>query len=203
MTELDAERPARVGDAATFPTLSKRLLGVQVVDAILDLIVAGKLLPGQSLPAERDLAPMLGVSRPLVREAIRALTTLNVLETRHGEGTYVTSLDPVLLLKPLSFLLRVDEETLFQMFEVRTVLEVHAASLAAVRIDARQLAELDEMLAVAARNLDSVEAFVEMDHKIHARIIVATGNQLYIRLCESVAELGSGPRTAGPFLSPR
>ena len=95
--------PARV-----FPVLQKSSVSLQAADAIKSLIVAGELGSGDALPPERDLAVMLGISRPSVREAIRVLTAMNVVEPRHGGGTYVTSLDPRLLARPINFLLQIE-----------------------------------------------------------------------------------------------
>ena len=70
----------------------------------------GELRAGQRLPAERDLAVQLALSRPSLREAIRALIALNILESRHGEGTFVSSLDPELLSEPIDFVLQVNDD---------------------------------------------------------------------------------------------
>ena len=137
-----ASRGARPGRAArrrdgitpSFSTLEKTSIGLQAADAIKALIVSGELKPGDTLPPERKLAGMLGISRPTLREAIRVLSALNVVEPRHGGGTYVTSLDPRQLAQPINFLLQVDRMAFRHLLEVRQVLEVGAARLAAPRI---------------------------------------------------------------------
>src|SRR5438067_5760864 len=97
------------------------------------MILRGELQAGQKLPPERELAAQLGVSRSSLREAIRALIALNILESRHGNGTFVTSLDPELLAEPIDFVLKVNESALDALFEARKVVEAGVAALAAER----------------------------------------------------------------------
>src|SRR3712207_1697225 len=94
MTEAHASRTSRSG------TGSLTDVGVQRIKA---MIVDGELEPGSRLPVEHDLAAALGVSRGSLREGVRALAMMGVLETRQGDGTYVTSLDPSVLLAPMGF----------------------------------------------------------------------------------------------------
>ena len=98
----------RAAGTPSFSALEKTSIGLQAADAIKALIVSGELQPGDTLPPERELATMLGISRPSLREAIRVLSALNVVEPRHGGGTYVTSLDPRQLAQPINFLLQLD-----------------------------------------------------------------------------------------------
>src|SRR5918994_2109476 len=92
----------------------------RMIDGIKGMLTRGELQPGSRLPVEKDLAAQLGVSRGSLREGVRALATLGVLETRQGDGTYVTSLDPGMLLSPLTFLADLQQPA-------------HAADLLAVR----------------------------------------------------------------------
>src|SRR3954447_4697745 len=95
-----------------------------VVQSIRQMIIAGQLRPGDRLPIERDLAAALGVSRNPLREGVRALSIMGVLETRQGDGTYVTKLDPSMLLAPMGFV--VDLQTgdgTHHLHVVRRILE--------------------------------------------------------------------------------
>src|SRR2546428_11435452 len=106
------------------------------IESIRELIASGEWGPGDRLPREADLAAELGLSRNSLREAVRALSQLRVLEVRQGDGTYVSSLEPDLLLESTGFvahLLR--DQTMLQLFEVRRLLEPAAAAMAAVRMD--------------------------------------------------------------------
>jgi GntR family transcriptional regulator, transcriptional repressor for pyruvate dehydrogenase complex len=172
-----------------FPALKKTSVSLQAADAIKALIVSGDLGSGDALPAERDLAVRLGISRPSVREAIRVLTAMNVVEPRHGGGTYVTSLDPRLLARPINFLLQIEPRTFLHLFEVRQVLEVAAARLAAPKMTDELVAELQELSDAAAAALRSPARYSELDFELHTKIIEATGNPIYLSLYESIADL--------------
>src|SRR5919108_5492967 len=109
----------------------------EAIDRIREHIATGAWGPGTKLPREADLAAELGLSRSSLREAVRALALVRVLEVRQGDGTYVSSLEPDLLLgDPTRFaapLLRGD--TILELFEVRRLLEPAAAGLATLRLD--------------------------------------------------------------------
>jgi GntR family transcriptional regulator, transcriptional repressor for pyruvate dehydrogenase complex len=187
-------QPARIarrreGATPSFATLEKQSIGLQAADAIKALIVSGELRPGDTLPPERELATMLGISRPTLREAIRVLSALNVVEPRHGGGTFVTSLQPRELAQPINFLLQVDRMAFRHLLEVRQVLEVGAARLAALRITDDQLAALRDLTEQAERALGRPEPFLEFDFDIHTAIIEATGNPIYLSLYQSIADL--------------
>lgn len=182
----------------SFAPLERTSVGLQAAEAIKSLILAGDLRPGDALPSERDLAAMLGISRPSLREGIRVLSAMNVVEPRHGGGTYVTSLDPRLLAQPVSFLLQVDPTAFRHLHEVRRILEVGAARLAAPRIGPDTLAALQALADTAERALADPERYLELDYEIHTTIIEGTGNPIFISLYESIAELSlqSRKRTA-------
>src|SRR5919204_5560886 len=122
----------------------------EAIESIRQLIVSGTWRPGDRLPPEAELAAQLGLSRSSLREAVRALVLVRVLDVRQGDGTYVSSLHPELLLEPTRFVAHLlHEQTVVEVFEVRRLLEPAAAALAAVRMDdaarAALWAELDRM----------------------------------------------------------
>jgi GntR family transcriptional repressor for pyruvate dehydrogenase complex len=159
------------------------------IEKIRGMIVAGELRPGDRLPREADLAQRLGLSRSSLREAVRALSLVRILDVRQGDGTYVTSLDPAMLLDALSFVVDLHHEgSLLHLLEARRVLEGQAALLAAQRIADEQLAELRELLD-AMPDCDTVEEFVENDIAFHRAIAIASGNPVIAKLLESL----SGP----------
>ena len=172
-----------------FPAIERTSIGLQAVKAIRDAIVAGQLRPGQALPPERELAKSLGISRPSVREAIQALRMMNILESRQGGGTCVTSLDPVLLSQPIWFLLQVSEDSLLHLFELRQALEVSAARLAATRITEEELAALEVLVQSAEKVIDLPEDYITLDFEIHASVIRALHNPLYLSVLDGVSQL--------------
>src|SRR5215831_14160365 len=119
----------------------------QVVAFVRDLIVRGRLRPGDRLPGERELATQIGVSRPSVRAGLHALAAMGVVRSRHGSGTYIPDGPPALGSEPLSFLAALHGFTREEMYEARRVLEVGAAGLAAERATPEQLASLAEEVA--------------------------------------------------------
>jgi GntR family transcriptional repressor for pyruvate dehydrogenase complex len=161
----------------------------QAIDGIKQLLATGEFSPGDRLPKENELAERLGVSRGSLREAVRALEFIGVLQPRQGDGTYVTSLDPSLLLDVLSHVIDFSqEESILHLLEVRRLLEPAAAALAAARATPDQLSEvraaLDDM-----HRAGEPEPFVAADAEFHAAIARATGNPALAALLDQL----SGP----------
>src|SRR5258707_13310993 len=129
--------PQRMNDSRPSPRLRRsQSVTSEAIDKIQGLIVSGSWGPGDRLPKESELAAQLGLSRNSLREAVRALSQLRVLEVRQGDGTYVSSLEPDLLLESTGFISHLLlGDTALDLYEVRRILEAAAASLAAARID--------------------------------------------------------------------
>ena len=146
------------------------------IEQVRQLIGEGALVPGQRLPPEGELADLLGTSRNTVREAVRALVTARVLDVRRGDGTYVTSLRPELLLAGIGAAadLMQDDFTL-ELLEVRRLLEPAATAMAAGRITAETL---DELAACLHRMsvAETQEELVSHDEAFHRVVIDAAGN---------------------------
>jgi DNA-binding FadR family transcriptional regulator len=159
------------------------------MEIIKRMILRGELVAGQKLPPERELATRLGVSRPSLREAIRALITLNILESRHGHGTFVTSLDPELLIEPIDFVLRANEANLAALFEARRALEAGAAALAAERASDLDLARMEEHVKRDQQVVGDVEAFLRHDVQFHDMIRRAAQSPILSSLLGSIAAL--------------
>ena len=159
----------------------------EAIDKIQGLIISGSWGPGDRLPKETELAAQLGLSRNSLREAVRALSQLRVLEVRQGDGTYVTSLEPELLLESTSFVshLLVGESAL-ELFEVRRLLEGAAAGLAAARIDSAGKKALGSKLERMVE-AETVEDLVQADVDFHAIIATATGNMFLTSLLASLS----------------
>ncbi|AWE49371.1 FadR/GntR family transcriptional regulator [Streptomyces nigra] len=163
----------------------------EAIEKIKAMIVSGALRPGDRLPKESELAAALGLSRNSLREAVRALSLIRILDVRQGDGTYVTSLDPQLLLEALSFVVDFHrDDTVLEFLAVRRILEPAATAMAAARISEQQLdglaGELDRL-----GDAPSVEELVASDLEFHRGIVRASGNSV---LCSLVDGL-SGPTT--------
>ena len=164
----------------------------EVVDGVKRMILDGRLRPGDRLPVEKELAAELGVSRGSLREGVRALSILGVLDTRQGDGTYVTSLDPERLLAPMGFVIDLHGESDAESFHaVRRLLETEAAALAARSIDEHGLAEARRLLDTAAAALHEEpldhERLLETDIAFHRAIATAAGNPVLAALVETLA----------------
>ncbi|MGI5193857.1 FadR/GntR family transcriptional regulator [Streptomyces sp. CA-288835] len=162
----------------------------KAIDQLRELIRSGALPPGSKLPPEQDLAAQLGLSRNLAREAVKALAVARVLEIRRGDGTYVTSLQPSLLLEGLGGavdLLQSDSGALLDLMEVRRLLEPTATGLAATRISEEGLAEVKQHLDAMRDARDDVERLNAHDAAFHRAVVAATGNEPLVTLLEAVS----------------
>jgi DNA-binding FadR family transcriptional regulator len=159
----------------------------QAIVKIKDLILTGEFQAGAKLPPERDLAQKLGLSRNSLREAVRALTLIGVLDTRVGDGTYVTSLDADLLMTGMGFVGELlDSKTLLEAHQVRRVLEPFATGLAATRLGEKDFAELADILERMDR-ADTTQAFIDADNDFHRVINSAAGNATLASLIHNLS----------------
>ena len=160
-----------------------------VVQHVRGLIERGELRPGDRLPAERELAVQLGVSRPSVRAGLRSLSAIGVLQTRHGAGTFITDGPPTLGSEPLSFLAALHGFTRDEMFEARRALEVGVAALAAERANDEQIATIAEEVTGMFASLDDPQAFLIHDIRFHRSVAEASANPILASLVEMVSAL--------------
>uniref|UniRef100_A0AAU1LN28 FadR family transcriptional regulator n=1 Tax=Streptomyces sp. NBC_00148 TaxID=2903626 RepID=A0AAU1LN28_9ACTN len=163
----------------------------EAIEKIKGMIVSGALAPGDRLPKESELAAELGLSRNSLREAVRALSLIRILDVRQGDGTYVTSLDPQLLLEALSFVVDFHrDDTVLEFFAVRRILEPAATAMAALHIEEEELDALGAQLDALGPE-PSVEALVAGDLEFHRRIVRSSGNTVLCSLLDGL----SGPTT--------
>jgi len=161
----------------------------EAIEKIKEMIVSGQLKPGQRLPREADLAARLGLSRSSLREAVRALSLVRILDVRRGDGTYVSSLAADSLLDALTFIVELHQDaSVLELLEVRRILEPAASARAAMLIDEISLARLEELLG-RTTPASSVDELVDNDLEFHRRIAAAAGNSVLSSLIESL----SGP----------
>ncbi|WP_243063365.1 FadR/GntR family transcriptional regulator [Humibacter sp. RRB41] len=154
---------------------------------IKGMITSGRLAPGDRLPPEKELSESLGLSRSSLREAVKALEVIRVLDVRRGDGTYVTSLEPRLLLEALSFVVDLhDDRSVLEIFGVRRILEPAAARLAAARIDDDELKELDRLVEKTS-GTDGIESLVQHDLEFHQAIARSSGNDYLAQLIDSIS----------------
>src|SRR5215217_2493935 len=178
----------------SFGTVTRDALPDQIAARLIELITDRQLKAGDRLPPERELAASMGVSRSSLREALRALAMLGVTEMRHGDGTYLTSLEPEALMRPVSLVLALSDSGLAELFEARKLVEPGLAALAAERIDEAAAEELLRCAEASAGALEDAEAFMWADIELHARIAHAASNAVLSRLLDSIASMGIASR---------
>mgnify|MGYP001328668228 CR=1 FL=1 len=160
----------------------RQVLSEEIVEQILNDIVEGRLKPGDKLPSEKKLLEIYGVSRVSIREALRTLEIMNVIDIYQGKGAFISSLDPCKLVEHLQFVFLLDKSTVFSLFEARNILEPSIAALAAERASDAQIAELKELI---GQGFDA-----RVDQQLHEKIAYATGNPILIRFITSIGKIG-------------
>lgn len=157
------------------------------IDKIKQMIIDGRLQPGARLPREAELADDLGISRSSLREAVRALSLVRILDVRQGDGTYVTSLRPEVLMEVMGFVLDLHtDSTVLHLFEIRRALEPIAAERAAITMSAEDGAGMIDLLDQLGPEAD-VDTLVANDIEFHQRIAAATGNPVLSSLLDSLS----------------
>jgi len=176
-----------MADSLALQEIKKTRVSEDIVAQLKGLIAEGKLHSGDQLPSERDLSEQFKVSRASVREAIRALESMGLLEARQGHGTYVaTSVEA--LVQPLAHAIAREENALLDLFEVRRLLEPHLAALAAERASPQELEELEEILERQAQQVAEGETGAELDTAFHSALARAAKNTLLLRLNDTLVE---------------
>ncbi len=179
---------------ARFGAVKKSALSEDIVQRLLTLIRERELHPGEKLPPERELAGLMGVSRPSLREALRALSIMNVLEIRQGDGAYVSSLEPNLLMAHLDFVFALTDSTFLELFEARKILEPGIVAMAATRINAVELAQLEACYHQSLDHLEDRAKFVAADITLHDLIAQAAKNSILERFMAGLRQLGQVSR---------
>ena len=189
----------RAVQESRFTVIPRSTLPEEVANRLLTLIKEQELRPGAKLPAERNLARMMEVGRPAVREALRALALMRVVDIRQGDGTYVTSLEPSQLIAHLDFVFAKDSVALVQLLEARRVVEAGNARLAASRVTEIQIAALGDLVVSLADSIDDLDRFSKLDIALHEAICAAANNFLLSQFMNIVSALGkvSRERTGG------
>lgn len=159
----------------------------EAIAKIKEMILSGRLAPGARLPRETDLATELGLSRNSLREAVKALSVFRVLEVRQGDGTYVSSLEPAILLDAMGFLMEFhSDDSILQILEVRRILEPAATAMAARVRTVEQVAQLRKM--AGQDTLDTAAPdLVTHDLAFHSAIAAFSGNAVLAGMVDSIA----------------
>ena len=163
----------------------------EVVTRLREMIQNGDLAAGDRLPPERDLAKLLGVSRPTLRAGIRSLTTVGILQSKQGAGTFVAEAEesPTLDTSALRLLSALHGFTSDEMFEARIALEMSIAALAAERATSEEMAQLAEEIAGMYASVEKPEQYLVHDMQFHQTVAAASGNRILTALMNMVASI--------------
>jgi GntR family transcriptional regulator, transcriptional repressor for pyruvate dehydrogenase complex len=167
----------------------KKSVPEAIIQELRSLIDAGHLVPGSKLPGERELAQMMNVSRPSLREALRVLNLLGIIENRPGSGTFLASSSDQWPIEPFSILFLLKKSTLFEIFDARKILEGGVAGLAANHRTDEDLKAMEETLGKMRLHLGNPEKYTKYEFDFHRTVIEAAGNLVIADLMEKLYRL--------------
>jgi GntR family transcriptional repressor for pyruvate dehydrogenase complex len=153
------------------------------------MVVSGGLSPGERLPPERELVGRLGVSRTVVREALNLLEARGLISIEHGRGAVVSGDSTHAVRDTLGLLLRVRPKALWELLEIREILEVEVAGLAAERAGEGDVREMRDQLDRMETLIEAPEGYVDADVEFHALLARSTRNEVLLTMLDPVVEL--------------
>ena len=160
-----------------------------IVQQIRTLIEEGKLKRNDHLPSERDLSETFRVSRTTVREAIRTLESMKLLQSRQGDGTYVVASSEESLIHPLAAALFNEKDDIRDIFFIRKIIEPHVAELAAENATPQEIEEMERILQQQEESIGHGENIIETDSAFHKLMVKATTNRVMERLIAALIDL--------------
>jgi GntR family transcriptional regulator, transcriptional repressor for pyruvate dehydrogenase complex len=172
--------------AAHLQPLKKTRIPEEIADRIRELILDATFVPGRALPSERVLAQRFGVSRQSVRDALRMLEMLGLLEMRHGQGTFPKELTVDRLVTPLASVITYRRDLRDELMDVRRMFEPAVAREAAVRTTDEDLTALEQVLEAQRRKLRTSQSTFLEDTAFHAALARATHNRVVVHLMETL-----------------
>jgi GntR family transcriptional repressor for pyruvate dehydrogenase complex len=174
-----------------FRSEQKQSVTEETAERIVQMIRDGNFTPGDKLPSERQLVKEIKVGRTSVREAIGRLEAVGLLEVRQGLGTFVKDPGSRILQTSLAPHVVTDQQKLEELFETRGIIEIAAASLAAQRADAYQIAEMRRWVQMIETLVlrEDARGIATADVEFHRQIIIATGNNTLAALMDSLVDL--------------
>jgi GntR family transcriptional repressor for pyruvate dehydrogenase complex len=185
----DASGLRQAGSQTLFPQVTReRRLSDKVADMMLETILSKRLQVGERLPSERELGEQFGVSRTVVREAVRALVAKGIIDSRSGSGLRVAAVDVSAVSESMSLYLRGGDFDFEKVHEVRAVLETHIAGVAADRATEEELAHIRALHERMEAESADVDAAARDDLEFHRLIALATHNELYLMLLDSIGK---------------
>jgi GntR family transcriptional regulator, transcriptional repressor for pyruvate dehydrogenase complex len=198
MSPADRDASGTRSGAAPFAAVTREpRLPDKVAELLRASIVDGQLRPGDRLPTERELGDQFGVSRTVVREAVRTLVAKGLMEARSGSGVYVASVGESAVRESMNmFLLGAGLPSYAHVHEVRRVLEVEIAGLAAERATDDDVAAMEQTCIEMAAAADNLQRASAADVEFHRALARATGNRLFVVMMDAIGDVLVGIRNA-------
>lgn len=172
--------------AAELTPVRNEGLTENLVRKLKDSVLRGVVRPGERLPPERDLAALLNVSRSSLRQALKALQVMGVLEVKQGSGNYLSASAEHILREPANLLVPLRGISFGELYEARRAMEAEAAACAASRATADDIVKLRRELALMRSATNDLTSFVRIDAQFHHHIAVASGNSVFVWFQEMV-----------------
>lgn len=171
-----------------FEPIKNKKVYQHVIEQIQNMVMSGQLKKGDKLPSERTLVDELGVSRTSIREALRALEVMGLIESRQGKGNYINGDIDDSFFEPLSVMFMLNEGNPENILELRMVIEVEAASIAAQKIEDKDVEILEDLIN-KLKVADNEIIRAKIDKKIHYKIAKLTNNYLIVTMLNAVGSL--------------
>ncbi len=172
-----------------FAPIGKSNLSNDLADRIVEMIQSGVYGPGDRLPAIMQMARSFGVGHPTLREALKKLESVGVVEIKHGSGVYVGTGQNSLLVQNPAFKTTSSKKLMLDLVEARSAIEVQAARMAAEKADDASLARMKEYLDISGANLNDDSVLNANNMAFHHEIAEASGNAVFAQLQELLASL--------------
>lgn len=169
--------------------VSRSNITEQVYKQMLENILNGSWSPGTKIPSENELKELFQVSRNTVRLVLNRLSILGLLETQHGEGTYVKELGPSINMNCFIPSVLLDKHDFIEIMEFRKGIEVEATRLAAGRADAQHIRALEDILVISERYRDDIETYAQADIDFHLAIAKASANRMFEKMMNIIKEI--------------
>jgi GntR family transcriptional repressor for pyruvate dehydrogenase complex len=176
--------------------VKKTRLYEEIVKQLTDLIIKGSLKPGDRLPTERDIAVELNVSRTAIREALRSMEMMGFIESKVGEGTFIKKITLNNVIDPFSFILCQDKKLIMELIEVRLLLEVEVAKLAARKINDEKAVDILRSLNLMENEIENGGIGIKGDNEFHNSLAKAAENTALSKILNMCGDLLNSTREA-------
>jgi GntR family transcriptional repressor for pyruvate dehydrogenase complex len=172
-----------------FLPIERKTIVTEITQRLLEYLLSGLVKPGDKIPTERKLSESIGVGRSSLREALKALTILGLLEVRQGDGTYLKKADSDLLPQVIEWGLLLGEKRTMDLIEAREKIEVLMVELAAERRDENGLSELRDILDQMKKSVGDSKAYIEADVSFHLKLAEMAQNTILRDILSSIQAL--------------